>query len=222
MKYPNGYISDPYLVCKLKKSLYSLEQTPREWYSKMDAFLLSQKFQRCISDPNVYIQKYDVHFIIIVLYFDDLLITGNIVASISTIKIALHNAFEMNDLGLLKQFLGLEIEQNFDGIMVTQSKYISNLLVNFNMDECKATPFPFLSRINLEEGKSTPPMDCTIYRQLIGSLLYLTHSQPDICYAMNVVSRYMQQPRDLHWKAAKRILQYIQGTNLRHSLCCRL
>ena len=95
----------------------------------------------------------------------------------------------MSDLGLLKQFLGLEIEQNFDGIMVTQSKYISDLLVKFNMAECRPTPFPFLSGISLEEGKSTPPMDCTIYQQLISSLLYLTNSRPDICYSMNVVSR---------------------------------
>ena len=80
------------------------------------------------------------------------------------------------------------------------------------MDEFKASPFPFLSGINLEEGKSTPPMDCTIYRQLIESLLYLTHSQNDIFYSMNVVSRYMQQPHELHWKESKRILQYIQGT----------
>ena len=76
---------------------------------------------------------YNGHFIIIVLYFYDLLITASIVSSISAIKIALHNAFEMSDLGLLKQFLGLEIEQNYDGIMVTPSKYISDLLVNFNM-----------------------------------------------------------------------------------------
>ena len=97
----------------------------------------------------------------------------------------------MSDLGLLKQFLGLEIEQNSDGIMVTQSKYISEILVKFNMDDCRHAPFPFLSGISLEEGKHTPPMHCTIYRQLIGSLLYLTHYRPDICYVMNVVSRYM-------------------------------
>ena len=64
----------------------------------------------------------------------------------------------------------------------------------------------------MKKEKITPPMDCTIYRQLIGSLLYLTHSRPDICYAMNFISRYMQQPHYLHWKVAKRILQYIQGT----------
>ena len=79
------------------------------------------------------------------------------------------------------------------------------------MAECRPTPFTFLSGISLEEGKHTPPMDCTIYRQLIGSLLYLTHYRTDICYAVNAVSRYMHQPHDLHWKEAKRILQYIQG-----------
>ena len=80
------------------------------------------------------------------------------------------------------------------------------------MDECKATPFPSLSWIILEEGKSTPPMDCTIYRQLIGSLLYLTHSQPDIYYSMNNMSKYMKKPQYIHWKEANRILQCFQGT----------
>ena len=96
------------------------------------------------------------------LYFYELLIIGSTVTSISVIKIALHNAFEMSDLGLLKKFLGLKIEKHFDGIMVTKYKYISDLLVNFNMAESKADPLPFLSGISLEEGKSTPPMDCTI------------------------------------------------------------
>ena len=80
------------------------------------------------------------------------------------------------------------------------------------MAQLEAAPFPFLLGISLEEGKSTPPMDYTIYHQLIGSFLYLTHSQPNICYALNFVSRYMQQPHELHLKESKRILQYIQGT----------
>ena len=85
----------------------------------MDAFLLSQNFQMCKSDPNVYIQQYDGNLIIIVLYVDELLIIGSTVTSISVTKTALHNAFEMSNLGLLKQFLGLKIEQTFNGIMVT-------------------------------------------------------------------------------------------------------
>ena len=118
MNQTEGYITDPSLVFKQKKSLYGLKQAPREWYSKMDAFLLSQNFQRCRSDPNVYLQQHDFHIIIIVLYVYELLITGSTIASISAIKTALHNAFEMSDLGLLKQCLGLVIEQNYDGIMV--------------------------------------------------------------------------------------------------------
>ena len=129
---------------------------------------------------------------IIVLYVDDILITRSTLASISFIKTTLYDAFEMNDFGLLRQFLRLEIYQEYDGIMVNQYNYIEYLLINFNMADFKAAPFPFLSGISLEEGKSTPSMDSTIYRQLIGSLLYLTHSRLDICYAMNVVSRYMQ------------------------------
>ena len=160
MKQPEGSISDPSLVCKLKKSLYGLKRAPKEWYSKMDAFLLSQNFQMCKSDSNVYIHKSDGNFIIMVLYVYELLITSITVTSILVIKTALHNAFEMRDLGL-------EIEQNSDGIMATQSKYISNLLFKFNMAECRPTLFPFLSGISLEEGKSTPRMDCTIYQLVV-------------------------------------------------------
>ena len=88
----------------------------------MDAFLLSQNFQRCKFNTNVYIHNYNGNLLIIVLYFQDILITGITLGSISFIKTALHDIFEMSDLGLLKQFLGLEIAQKFDGIMVTKYK----------------------------------------------------------------------------------------------------
>ena len=120
MKYLEFYTSDPSLVCKLKKSLYGLKQAPRSWYAKMDSFMLSQNFERCKSDPNVYLQQYERNLLIIVQYVDDILITGSTLASINFIKTALHVAFEMSDLGLLRQYLGIEITQEFDGIMVTQ------------------------------------------------------------------------------------------------------
>ena len=122
----------------------------------MDSFLLSQNFEICKSDTNVYLKKYESNIMIIVLYFDDLLIIGITISSISFIKTALHEAFEMSDLGLLRQFLGIEITQDFDGIMVTQSKYASDLLIKFNMAFCKVEPFPVLSGISLEEGNTTP------------------------------------------------------------------
>ena len=120
MKLPKGYILDPSFVCKFHKSLCGLKQAPRSWYAKMDAFLLSKNFQRCKFDPNVYLQKYDGNILIIVLYVDDLLIKGSTLCSISFIKTSLHDAFDMSDLGLLKQFMGLEISQEFYGIMANQ------------------------------------------------------------------------------------------------------
>ena len=102
MKQLEGYTSDLSLVCKLQKSLYGLKPALRSWYVKMDAFLLSQNFQRCKYDPNVYLQQYDGNILIILLYVDYILITRSTLASISFIKIALHDAFEMSDLGLLK------------------------------------------------------------------------------------------------------------------------
>ena len=80
------------------------------------------------------------------------------------------------------------------------------------MSDCKPTTTPFLSGIKLENGKDTPLVDCTLYRQLVGSLLYLTHSRPNLSYVVGAVSRYMQEPHELHWNAAKRILRYVQGT----------
>ena len=109
MKHPEGYISDPTLVCIFHKSFYGLKHAPRAWYEKMDSFMLSQNFARCKSDPNVYLQQYEGHLIIIVLYVDDLLITESTFSSINFIKTTLHEAFDMSDLGLLRQFLGLEI-----------------------------------------------------------------------------------------------------------------
>ena len=144
MKQTECYTSYSSLVCKLQKYLQGLKQAPRSCYAKMDSFLLPQNFHRCKSYPNVYSQQYEGNILIIVLYVYYILIIGSTLALISFIKTSLHDAFEMSDLGLLRQFLGLEITQDFDVIMVTKYKYISDLLIKFNMSDCKATTFPFL------------------------------------------------------------------------------
>ena len=124
----------------------------------------------------------------------------------------MNHAFPMTDLGLLSQFLGLEIDQTKHGIKVHQSKYALDFLNKFNMKECKPSKTPFLSGVKLEEAGSSPMVNNTMYRQLIGCLLYLKHTRPDISYAVSVASRYMDQPHEIHWKAAKRILNFVQGT----------
>eukprot|EP00253_Pinus_taeda_P024869 PITA_24869 len=203
MEQPHGFIQDSSLVYRLKKSLYDLKHAPRAWYAKMDSFLLSQNFERCKSDPNVYMLRTHDSILILVLYVADLLITGSSVSAIATVKRALHDRFLMIDMGPLHVFLGLEISQDATGIKLSQAKYARDLLERFRMTDCKSTLTPFLSGVRLEDGGDTPLVDNTLYQQLVGSLLYLTHSRPDLSYA---------EPHELHWNAAKRILQYVQGT----------
>jgi hypothetical protein len=212
MEKPHGFMQDSYLVCRLKKSLYGLKQASRVWYAKMDSYLLSQNFVHCKSDPNVYMLMTVDSLLLLVLYVDYLLITGCSTSVIAAVKRILHDRFLMMDMGLLHFFLGLEISQDASGIKLSQAKYARDLLERFHMTDCKSAPTPFLSGVKLEDGGETPLVDNTLYRQLVGILLYLTHSRPDLSYEVGTVSRFMQESHELHWKAAKCILRYVQGT----------
>ena len=118
----------------------------------------------------------------------------------------------MTDLGLLKQFLGLEIEQSERWIKVKKKNYASDILFKFKMSECKESKFPFLSGIKLGEVGESPLMDNSLYRHVVERMLYITHSRPDLGYVVCDVERYMYQPHYIHWKETKRILHYVQGT----------
>jgi hypothetical protein len=109
MEKPPGFIQDSYFICGLKKSLYGLKQALRAWYAKMDSYLLSQNFVRCKSDPNVYMLRNTNSILILVLYMDDILITGCLTSSIATVNRILHDMFLMTDMGPIHFFLGLEI-----------------------------------------------------------------------------------------------------------------
>ena len=149
---------------------------------------------------------------IIVLCVDELLITGSSKDEIASLKDAMNHAFSMIDLGLLSQFLGLEIARSQHGIKLHQSKYALDLLNKFNMKYCKPSKTPFLSGVKLEEVGSSPMVNNTMYRQLIWCLIYLTHTLPNQYYAVSVALRYMDQTHEIHWRVAKRILNFVQGT----------
>eukprot|EP00253_Pinus_taeda_P018829 PITA_18829 len=147
----------------LKKSLYGLKQAPRAWYVNMDSFILSQNFERCKFDLNVYMLREHDSLLILVLYVDDLLITGNSTSAIATIKRALHDMFLMTDMGPLHLFLGLEISQDATGIKISQAKYAWDLLERFRMTDYKPAMTHFLSGVHLEDGGDTPLVDNTLY-----------------------------------------------------------
>eukprot|EP00253_Pinus_taeda_P031679 PITA_31679 len=213
MEQPTGFIqTDSSLVCHLKKSLYGLKQAPRAWYAKMDSFLLESGFSRCHSDNTVYTKKEGKSLIILVLYVDDLILTGSDCNLINHVKSSLKKKFEMTDLGHLHYFLGLQVLQSKEGIFLSQSKYACDLLRFFHMEDCKPSPSPVQSGVKLSVSCTSPEVDATLYRQLVGKLLYLTHTRPDLSVAIGLVALFMQTPRESHWKAAKRILRYVRGT----------
>eukprot|EP00253_Pinus_taeda_P034587 PITA_34587 len=106
----------------------------------------------------------------------------------------------------------LTVLQSKEGIFLSQSKYACDLLRFFHMEDCKPAPSPFQSGVKLSVNCTSPEVDATLYRQLVGKLLYLTHTHPDLSFVVGLVARFMQTPRESHWKAAKRILRYVRGT----------
>jgi hypothetical protein len=213
MEQPPGYVqNDSSLVFRLKKSLYGLKQAPRAWYAKMDSFLIATRFFRYHFDPNVYTNKVGSHLIILFLYVDDLILTGSDSKLLNHVKTSLKKKFEMINLGFLHYFLGLQVLQTNEGIFLSQSKYACDLLRRFHMDDCKPTLSPFQSGVKLTTTCTSTEVDTTLYRQLIGSLLYLTHTRLNLSFFVGLVARYMQTPHESHWKATKRILFYVCGT----------
>ena len=142
---PEGFVEkgQEHLVCKLKKALYGLKQAPRSWYEKIDSFFLQQGFMRSKSDPNLYIKCDEQGYIVLIsVYVDDLIITGNAENLIDEIKEQLSQVFDMKDLGELHYCLGLEVWRNAGQTFVCQSKYVRDVLQRFKMDQCKPSTVP--------------------------------------------------------------------------------
>jgi hypothetical protein len=147
MEQPPSYVqNDSSLVFFLKKSLYGIKKSPQSWYAKMDNFLIDTRFSRCHSDPNVYTKKVGSHIIILVLYVDDLILSGSDSKLLNHVKISLKKKFEMTYLGFLHYFLGLQVLQTNDGFFLSESKYSCEILRRFHMDDCKPTPSPVWSQ----------------------------------------------------------------------------
>ena len=162
----------------------------------MDSFLLDTVFSRCHSDPNVYTKKVGNHLIILVLYVDDLILTVSDFKLITHLKSILKQNFEISDLGHLHYFLGLWVLQTKEGIFLSQSKYACDLLRRFHMEDCKPFPSPFQSGAKLFATCTSPEVDATLYHQLVGILLYLTHSRPDLSFVVGRVTHCMQTPHE--------------------------
>jgi len=212
MKLPPGF-SMQYrgMVCKLRKSLYGLRQAPRCWFAKLSAALLEYGFQQSSSDHSLFILRRLQVQLVVLVYVDDLLIAGNDSLATQRFKDYLHTCFHMKDLGKLKYFLGVEVARSPIGIFLSKRKYALDIIRETGLlgSRPSSTPLEENHRLALAEGPmlSNPNQ----YRRLVGRLIYLCFTRPDLTYSVHVLSQFMQQPREKHWQAALRVVRYLKG-----------
>nr|GEU90822.1 cysteine-rich RLK (receptor-like protein kinase) 8 [Tanacetum cinerariifolium] len=209
MRPPQGYAGqrrdvpaekalDPSLVCKLKKSLYGLKQAPRQWFHKLSTALIEFGYTQSKTDYSLFVKKKDQSFTVVLVYVDNLLITGNDEAQICSIKSQLSFVFHMKDLGDLSYFLRLEVCKSSQGIFISQHKYTKELFKEWRVLNHKPYKLPMDPNLKLSADIGTPLPDPEVYRRSIGQLIYLTVTRPEICYTFQLLS-----DSPVSWKAKK-------------------
>eukprot|EP00253_Pinus_taeda_P011870 PITA_11870 len=137
---------------------------------------------------------------------------GNDDYLIKNFKSVMKEEFEMTDMGLLRYFLAIEVDQNESGIFISQAKYVNEVLGRFNMQDSKAAVTPTVMGLKLIKEDISKDFDPSLYKSIVGSLMYLTATRPDIMFAVSLISRFMERPKEAHWQETKRILRYVKGT----------
>ncbi|RVW28656.1 Retrovirus-related Pol polyprotein from transposon RE1 [Vitis vinifera] len=201
------------LVCRLRRSLYGLKQSPRAWFSRFSSVVQEFGMLRSTADHSVFYHHNSLgQCIYLVVYVDDIVITGSDQDGIQKLKQHLFTHFQTKDLGKLKYFLGIEIAQSSSGVVLSQRKYALDILEETGMLDCKPVDTPMDPNVKLVPGQGEPLGDPGRYRRLVGKLNYLTITRPDISFPVSVVSQFLQSPCDSHWDAVIRILRYIKST----------
>ncbi|PNX91753.1 hypothetical protein L195_g047887, partial [Trifolium pratense] len=213
MYQPEGFIdpNKPNHICKLTKALYGLKQAPRAWFERLKNALLTWGFQNTKSDTSLFFLKEKNHVTFILIYVDDILVTGSNSEFLCKFIKQLNVPFALKDLGSLHYFLGIEVSRDEGGMYLRQTKYISDLLRKFNMENVSTCPTPMVTGKQFIAG-GEPLKNPSLFRQAIGGLQYLVNTRPDIAYSVNKLSQYMCSPTVHHWQGIKRILRYLQGT----------
>ncbi|WKA00249.1 hypothetical protein VitviT2T_018628 [Vitis vinifera] len=212
---PEGFevIGHEHKVYKLHKALYGLKQAPRARYSRIDSHLIQLGFRRSENEATLYLKQNDDGLQLVVsLYVDDMLVTGSNVKLLADFKMEMQDVFEMSDLGIMNYFLGMEIYQCSWGIFISQRKYAMDILKKFKLESCKevATPLAQNEKISKNDGEKLE--EPSAYRSLVGSLLYLTITRPDLMFPASLLSRFLSSPRNVHMGVAKRVLNDWAGS----------
>ncbi|PNX73271.1 pentatricopeptide repeat-containing protein mitochondrial-like [Trifolium pratense] len=199
-------------VCKLNKSLYGLKQSPRAWFEKFTQSMKKQGYIQGQADHTLFTKfSKDGKIVVLIVYVDDIVLTRNDIVEMGRVKKKLAIDFEIKDLGSMRYFLGMEIARSKEGIVVSQQKYILDLLKETGMSGCRPADTPMDPNAKLWE-KGSVPVDTGRYQRLVGKLIYLAHTRPDIAFSVSVVSQFMHSPFEEHLEAVYRILRYLKAT----------
>jgi hypothetical protein len=223
MTQPEGFVSSvgPNKVCRLQKSIYGLKQASRSWNICFDETIKKFDFIKNEEEPCVYKKVSGRAIIFLLLYVDDILLIGNDVSMMQSVKVWLSKNFSMKDLGEASYILGIKIYRDRSNRMLglSQSRYIDTVLKRFNMEGSKHGYLPMSHGINLSKKMSpkTPEerqrMNGIPYASAVGSIMYaMICTRPDVAYALGVTSRFQADPGEEHWKVVKNIIKYLRRT----------
>ncbi|CAM8998695.1 unnamed protein product [Rhodiola kirilowii] len=202
-------------VFMLLKSLYGLKQAPRQWFSRFSDSLLNFCFTQSLNYYSLFTYNKNGDFLALLVYVDDVILTGTSLTLIQQVKAYIHDLFRIKDLGSLRYFLGFEVARSSDGLFLNRRKYALELISKAGLLACKPSSIPMDSKHKL--GLSTAPelSDPTSYRRLVGQLIYLTNTRPDLAYSVHILSQFMNKPTQDHLTTAHKVLRYLKGAPAR-------
>jgi hypothetical protein len=196
----------------LFKAVYGLKQSPRKWYETLSDYLLENGFTRGVIDKTLFHKNVRGDMLIVQVYVDDIIFGSSNERLCEKFAKLMQARYEMSMMGELSFFLGLQISQRSEGIFICQTKYLKDLLKKYNLEDAASAKTPMATNTKLDADKAGKPVEITSYRGMVGSLLYLTASRPDIMFATGLCARFQADPRESHLVAIKRIFRYLKGT----------
>ncbi|GJS62297.1 putative ribonuclease H-like domain-containing protein, partial [Tanacetum coccineum] len=201
----------PDKVYKVEKALYGLHQAPRAWYETLSTYLLDNGFQRGQIDKTLFIKRIKIDILLVQVYVDDIFFGSTKKELCIDFEKLMHKKFQMSSMGELTFFLGLQVTQKDDRIFISQDKYIDEILKKFSFLTVKTASTPMETSKTLLKDAEAEDVDVHLYRSMIGPMMYLTSSRPNIMFAVCAYVRFQVTPKVSHLHAVKKIFRYLKG-----------
>lgn len=202
----------PDYVCRLRKALYGLKQVPRSWHDKIVEYLVTFGFHMANANHSLYVHRSETSIVVITIYVDDYIVAGDNDVAVEEVKRLLKQKIEMNDLGELRYFLGIEVIKTPEGIWLPLRQYALDMLSKYGMDVYKPISMPLDQNGKLSAHASDVLDNATMYKKIVGSLIYMTIMRPEMNYTVGLESQFMQVPHKPHLDGMRFTLRYVMST----------